>query len=302
MRTLSKKKVSTAVIFAVMTVIGIIVIYPCIYSFAASISSRQEFDDAFLIPFSSKPLSNLLHNYTVVFKNPDIIRAFIVTVVRVAYSFVATALSSTLLGFIFAKYRFPCKHLIFIVLISSMMIPSAAMLIPNYIWMSDFPLFGGNDIFGKGGTGLYNNVWYLILPVWVNSYNIFLCRQAFSSLGDEMREAAEIDGASFLRVVYVIYFPLILPVVTVMFLNMFIGLWGDYVNNLYFLPDRPELWTIANVFSEAISAYSDSTGLTESNYPVAFAISFASILPPAVVYALLQKRFTQGLAVGSVKG
>ena len=301
MRPKLNAKQKDILLFSTMLVAGIMLLYPVFFGFLGSISTQSEFVKTVFLPVPKTPFANFARNYKLIFTNDTILRALGVTAFRIAWNLAVTAFTSVLLGFIFSKMRFPLKRVFFIVLISSMMIPAPAMIIPNYMWMSDFPLMGGNNLFGRGGSGFLNNPLGIVLTGWVSVYNIFLCRQCFATLGNELKEAAQIDGAGFLKTVFVIYMPLIKPIIAVMFLNVFVGTWNDYLGNLIYMPDAKQWWTIGNVFVVMMQMFADN-GTAFTDYPAAFGIAFVSMVPPIIIYALVQEQFTKGLAMGSVKG
>jgi len=290
-------------LYAGLLLLGIILLYPVIYGFLGSISTTQEFMAAIVLPIpKTHTWQNLVDNYKLVFLNAAIIRSLIITLLRILWGILVTAAVSVLMGYIFAKIKFPFKRTLFMILMSSMMIPAPAMLIPNYIWFTHFPLMGGNNIIGQGGRGFLDNPWSMVLTGWVGVGNIFLLRQSFATMGNEMKEAAQIDGAGFLRIVYRIHMPLVKPVLAVMFLGCFVGVWNEYLGNIIYMANAQQWWTIGNVFVQLISQFTSTAGTSIPNYPAAFAISFVSMVPPIIVYIFVQEQFAQGLAMGSIKG
>ena len=253
------------------------------------------------MPLPSNPLGGLA-NFGKIFITSTITRSLAITFGKIAFQFGVTIFTSILGGYVFAKLQFPFKRAFFMLLISSMMIPGVALLVPNYIWMSKFPLMGGNNLLGEGGHGFLNNPWSIVLTGWLNVYNIFLCRQAFSSIGNEMSESAQIDGAGFLSIVFKMYMPLIRPILAVMFLNLFLGVWNDYLGNFIYMSDIPKWHTIGNVVVSVMEIYSNPQRLGGPDYPITFAVATISMVPPIIVYMLVQKQFTEGLTMGSVKG
>ncbi|GHV00243.1 ABC transporter permease [Clostridia bacterium] len=295
-------RTKNAILYTALAVAGLILLYPVFFGLLGSLSTVSEFYKTIILPIPHSPFRQFVANYQLIFKEETLLRALGVTVFKMAWGLIITVPVSVLNGFVFAKMRFPLKRTFFLVLMSSMMIPGPAMIIPNYIWMARFPLMGGNDLFGSGGTGFLNNPLMFILTGWVGVYNIFLCRQCFATLGNEMNEAAKIDGAGFLRTVFTIYMPLITPILAVMFLNTFVGCWNDYLGNLIYMPDARQWWTVGNAFVNIMAIFADSSGLTAPNHPAAFGVAFISMVPPIVAYACVQEQFTKGLAMGAVKG
>lgn len=289
------------VLFILLLVGGILILYPLLYALLGSFATNQEFYATVFVPIPHSPTA-WIGNYATLFADATVFYSMLVTVVKIVIQLAITIFTSVLGGFVFAKVRFPFKRGFFLILISSMMIPGVAMMIPNFIWMARFPLLGGNNLLGEGGNGFLNNPLIHILTGWLNVYNIFLCRQAFVSLGNEMNESAKIDGASFFRIVFIIYMPLIMPIVAVMFLNLFLGIWNDYMTNFIYLSDA-ELWqTVGYTVVRVMDIYGNPQKLGGADYPVVFAVALISMLPPIIVYICVQKQFTEGLTMGAVKG
>lgn len=290
-----------AALFALLLIGGILTLYPLLYALLGSMATNQEFYNTVFVPIPHSA-TTWLRNYKTLFDDSAIWVSMAVTLGKIIFQLIITIFTSVLGGFVFAKLRFPLKRMFFIILISSMMIPGVAMMIPNYIWMARFPLLGGNDFLGNGGSGFLDNPMIHVLTGWLNVYNIFLCRQAFVALGNEMNESAKIDGASFFRIVFMIYMPLIAPIVAVIFLNLFLGIWNDYMTNFIYLSDA-EMWqTIGYSVVRVMDIYGNPQRLGGADYPVVFAVALISMIPPIIVYICVQKQFTEGLTMGAVKG
>ncbi len=280
---------------------SLIVMYPVLFCFIGSFAGNNlSFENAKLfawpVPFAG------VSNYIKVFQNMTFLRSFIITVLKVAWAFVMMVITSVLAGYVFAKFRFFGKRFFFFTMLSSMMIPSVALLVPGFIWGRHLPLVGGNNILGQGGMGLINNPIGLVITGWVRGYNVFLCRQAFGGVDRELHESAMMDGAGFFRDVFVIHMPIIRPIIAVIFLGIFLGNWNDYLNNLIYMPYAKEWWTMGNAIIEIMNVYSDPNSLGGPDYPMVFAISFVAAALPIAVYIVVQKQFVEGLAMGAVKG
>ena len=202
----------------------------------------------------------------------------------------------------FAKVNFKFKKVAFYVIMSTMMIPGIALLIPQYLELMRFPLVGGNDILGHGGTGFRDNMAVLFITGWFSAYNIFLVRQSLQQIGNDYREAAEIDGAGFFRIIFSIYMPMLKPIVALMILQTFIGQWNDYLFPVLFLPSARDLWPIGVLSVKIQSDYLYTAGVGGlMNYPMVMAMGIFMMIPPVVVYITCQKYFVQGLTLGGIK-
>ena len=130
-------------------------------------------------------------------------------------SVVLVLFTSTLIGFVFAKYRFPKKELFFTIILATMMVPAQVTMIPSFLIINML--------------GLYNTLAALIVPGIVVSFGIFMCRQFIEDIPDSLCEAAKIDGASD----FVIYARIIVPnlkaAISSLAIFMFLGTWNDYL-------------------------------------------------------------------------
>ncbi|MBQ7163710.1 MAG: carbohydrate ABC transporter permease [Clostridia bacterium] len=295
-------KVRQRILFVIMLLLGIFMLYPLLFALFASLSDLGEYYQARFLPVP-KEFWKHFDNYVLVFRNSRLTRSLGITLMRTVYSFFITTFTSYIGGYVFAKLKFPFKRFCFLFLITSMMIPGVALFVPNYIWLARFPLVGGNDITGNGGTGYIDNPLMLIfLSGWIQPYNIYLFRQTLYSLGNEMKEAAEVDGASLFTVMFRVYFPLCSPIVAVILLAAIVGNWSEYVGNTIYLRGRSEWWTVGNIIYGLIDEFSSIARTGGPDYPKAFATAMVSIVPPVLTYILLQRYVTEGLTAGAVKG
>jgi len=166
--------------------------------------------------------------------------------------------------------------------LATMMLPFAVIMVPLFIIFKNF---------GWVGTAL---------PLWVPTFTgsaffIFLLRQFFLSIPQELSDAARIDGASEIDVFARIMLPLVRPAIAVIALFQFIGAYNDFLGPLLFLNDKSQ-YTIALGLNLMRNAY----GL--SDFGLIMAASFITILPVVVIFFLAQKQFIQGITFGGVKG
>ena len=285
-----------------LTIGGIVMVYPFVYSLLGSLCSVEEYKASLLLPIPKHPWTEL-GNYAILFKaETDILFPMFLTVSRMVVGFVVSVFVSSFGGYVFAKVNFKYKRIVFTILLSSTMIPGVAMMVPNFIWMSKFPLVGGNNILGDGGTGWVDNPGVLYITGWVSAYSIFLFRQCFVSLGNDMAESGEIDGASFVRIVLQLYLPLVRPIFSMMILNTFVANWNDYMTSLIMLPSKTEYRLLATTSATLMELFSNPQRFGGADYPKTFAIATVMMIPPLIVYLLVQKQFVEGLAMGAVKG
>lgn len=291
---------STLIVSHILLGLGaVVMLYPFVFAFLGMFVSIDGFYRVQLLPipegfgYCFENIKLLAGRYK------ELFGSFFLTLARFVWYAAILGFTSVLGGYAFAKVNFRFKKVAFYLLMSSMMIPGIALLIPQYMMLNQFPLVGGNDIFGKGGAGFRDNPAVLFLLGCFSAYNIFLVRQTLAGIGNEYKEAAEIDGAGFFRIVFTIYMPMLTPVLALMTIQTFIGQWNDYLFPLLFLPSTRNLWPMGVLSVKLQADYLYSAGLM--NYPMVMLIAILMVIPPVAVYIAFQKYFVEGLTLGGVK-
>ncbi|MBU8867727.1 carbohydrate ABC transporter permease [Paenarthrobacter aromaticivorans] len=195
---------------------------------------------------------------------------------------VLITLSSALVGFGFARLKAPGKGVLFLILLSTMMIPQILTLLPTYVLFSQI--------------GLVNTYWPWVLWGLASSpYFVFLFRQFFATLPRELEDAAIIDGAGWGRIFFTIFLPLSRPVLITSFLLSFTGSWGDYIGPALLLDlDHTTL-------AVAITAwYQDPAGNVIPTVQAAAAVLY--IVPVLLIFFFSQRYFVRSSVGSGIKG
>jgi multiple sugar transport system permease protein len=195
---------------------------------------------------------------------------------------ITTALSVTvnlLTGYALAKIRFAGRSALFLLVLSTLMIPTQAIMIPQFRMVT--------------GLGLYGTFWAVILPSASTALGIFLARQFMLSIPDELLEAARVDGAGNLKIFARIVLPLSRPLIAVMVLLAFMGQWNDFLWPLITLKD-PALYTLP-------VALRFLQGQFDQNYGGLMAMALMASLPLVVLFLFLQRWFVEGLTRSGIK-
>ena len=277
--------------FIVLVVIGLLVSMPFLWMLSLAFKKPTE---EFAWPPNFFPQNPTLENFTYVLGETILPTAFLNSAIVSLVSVVTNLGLATLAGYAFARLRFPGRDLLFLVLIATTMIPSAVALIPLFLMTKGFPLVGGNDLFGHGGIGLLDSLPGLILPHVVGALNIFLSRQFFLELPDELAEAARIDGAREFSIFWRVYLPLAQPLIATVAIFSFTGAWEDFLWPLV-ITSSTDKYTV----QIALNSFT-SGGNIQWGYLMASAV--LATLPLLLVFLFFQKYFVEGLASGSVKG
>ncbi len=211
---------------------------------------------------------------------------------------VATAVSlfiNAMTGYAFARIEFPFRRLLFILVLTGMMIPAQVTLVPLFVMIKNFPLAGGNDIFGHGGTGLVNTFTGLILPYAAGSFGVFMCRQFYVLFPAEIDEAAKMDGCTRFRAFVSIYLPLSAPVLGALAVLKFTGSWNEYTWPLVMTDTGLDRITTVQL---ALTRFRNEGEIFWNQLMAATLVSVSVIL---AVFLPLQRFFIAGLLAGSVK-
>jgi multiple sugar transport system permease protein len=204
------------------------------------------------------------------------------TLTITSLAMVGQLISCSLVGFGFARLRFPGREFLFFVLLSTMMLPAMVTEIPRYI------------LFSK--LGWVNTFYPLIVPTFFggSAFFIFLLRQFFRSIPIDLDEAARIDGCSSLRIYSQIIMPLSKPVLTTVVLFSFIWGWNDFWGPLIYLQsnDKKTLALGLSVFQ----------GIYQTEYHYLMAATLVVLLPVIVLFILSQRYFVKGIVMTGLKG
>ena len=236
-------------------------------------------------------------NYLRVFTELPMGRWIFNSVAQTCIITVLQLLTSAMAGFALAKYHFPGRDLLFRAVLGAQMFPFFLFLIPVFFILRYFPLFGGNDILGQGGTGFLNSYAAIILPFSVTWYGIFLMRQFFISLPDALIEAARLDGASEFRIFFEIALPLSAPGLATLGIFVFIYQWNEVIWTMTVTRTAPALQTIPVGIYLLRGAFIDQSTLSLQQAALA-----VSIVPVIVTFLLLQRFYIRGLTAGAIKG
>ena len=196
-------------------------------------------------------------------------------------SLLGTLLSAALVSYGFARLRAPGRDLLFLLVLSTLILPAQVTLIPQFIMFTKLHWV--------------NTFAPLIVPNFFGSaFNIFLLRQFFMTVPKEMDEAAIMDGASWFQVWYRIMLPLSLPALGIIAIFQFIYSWNDFFDQLIYLNNN-DVWTVAM----GLQGFTASYGGTAWN--LLMAASLVAVLPCIVLFFLAQRYFVQGIVVSGVK-
>ena len=263
----------------VVSLIAVLFVVPLVWMVLSSLKTAPE---VFARPFHWLPARVQWQNYATVWMNEEasMLRAFANTLYIALFSIIGQMFISSLAAYSFAKINFKGKQVVFMLFLSSMMVPSQLTIIPRFMLFKTI--------------GLYNNLWAIILPAFFGATSIFMLRQFYMGLPNDLIEDAKIDGAGHLRIFLRIMLPLTKAALMSLIILAFISSWNEYMAPLIFLVKK-ELYTV----SQNIQWYMLDE-FKEHNLTMAAATS--AIVPVVILFIVGQKYFVEGIATSGVKG
>ncbi len=270
------KKSRNTIIFILLALIGIVTLFPILFIFISSFRSRM---DVTLYPSQLLPNKVTFDNYISILtnKNAPVVKWLLNSVFVSTTHTILTLIACSTAGFAFARMNFRFKNVIFLILLSSMMIPRIVNFIPLYKLMSDMKLV---DTYAA-----------LIIPGIENAFNIFLIRQFMSGIPLTLDEASYIDGANAWQVYLKIILPLSKPVLFVVGLFSFRNNWNEL------------LWPLVAVSSNEkrtiTAGLSVVQGAFEHEFNLVNTVTVLSVIPLIIMFIFTQKYFMEGLSVSS---
>jgi len=264
------------VMFIIACIFLIVIVMPYVFMLLTSFRATSEIIQN---PGRIIPIKWTLSGYVTVLTKSPYLKWFINSVIVTATVTVVVLFTSSLTGFIFAKYNFKGKDFLFWIILATMMVPFAVTMIPGFLVINEL--------------GLYNTLWALIVPSFISGFGIFLCRQFCAEIPGELCEAAKIDGASDFSIYVRIVIPLLRPCLGALAIFTFLEKWNDYLGPLLMLDSVDNMTLPLSLSYFASQHYND--------YSAVMAASALIMVPVTVVFIILQKQFIKGIAITGMK-
>ncbi|PFG75223.1 carbohydrate ABC transporter permease [Tepidiforma thermophila] len=262
---------------AVIVAVGIIVL-PLIWMLTASVKTRQEI---YTLPVSWWPETFRWENYRQAWTAVPFERFFINSLVTTSIGSALELVNGVLTAYALVFLPFPKKNLIFLIVIAALMVPFQVTIIPNYVLVADL--------------GWVNTYQGIIIPGAAVAFGAFLMRQQFLSLPREIIEAARIDGAGHLRILWQIVLPMSRPALVTFALISIVAKWNEYLWPLLVTNDANRM-----TLPVGLTQLQHSEGSSEWGVVMAGAVMV--ITPVLLVFLWAQRHIVEGLTSGSVKG
>jgi multiple sugar transport system permease protein len=261
-------------------VIAVVAAFPLAWMILTSLKTPQE---TMQVPPVWLPATPSLDAYEKVAGVVNLGRSMFNSAVIALITTAGIVVTSLMAGYAFAKYQFRFRDPLFAILIATMFLPPIVTLIPLYRIV--------------GYLGLNASLAGVVIPNLANAFGIFLMRQFIRGVPDELIEAARVDGASELRVLFQIIAPSVLPAIAALTLFAFVYHWNSYLWPLTVLQGNTDAYPIVISLSRLLSYNRGAmnTGLVMAGATLA-------VLPPVILFVLLQRFFVDSVVASGVKG
>ena len=265
-------------VFAVVILImlAIFFLFPLYWIVTGSFKSAIDINAKVPVWF---PMNPTMGNYDKLFAKPAFLWLFNIVFIS-AMAMILTCITAALAGYALGKKRFYGRTILFTIIICAMALPKQVIVIPL---AQEMKLLHMSD-----------TLWAVILPTVGWPFGVFLMKQFSETIPNEILEAARVDGAGELKTFFSVVFPMIKPGIGALAIFTFVNTWNDYFLQLVMLTSE-EKWTLP-------LAIANMQGEMSSDFGLIMAWAALASIPIIVVFIAFQKYFTQGIAMGAVKG
>ncbi|WP_300368570.1 carbohydrate ABC transporter permease [uncultured Subdoligranulum sp.] len=268
----SSKQLSTAVTYIVLILGSVVMIFPFVWMLLTSFKTQAE---SMAIPPQILPSHWDLANFTTALASLPFVNLYVNTGLLILFRVLCAVVFSSMAGYAFAKLEFPCKNLLFGIVLVQMMLPSQIFITPQYLMLARM--------------GLTNSIFALVFPGLVSAFGTFFLRQTYLGIPNEIAEAAYLDGCTKWQSFYKVMFPLTGSSCAALAIFTAVFAYSDLMWPLICNTDLNMMTLSAGL--------STLNGQYTTNFPVLMAGSLLAMIPMVVLYLIFQKQFIQGIAM-----
>jgi len=267
-------KPATALVYLVLTLGIVPMLFPFVWMVLTSLKPFQEVFSLNLLP--SNPT---LANYVQLFSRTLFPRWFLNSTIVAAITVASVLFFDSLVGYTLAKLPFPGKNVVFVLILSTLFVPTEMLVLPWYQMSAQY--------------GWLDTYWGILFPGIMTAFGVFLMRQAFATLPDELLDAGRIDGLSEFGIFLRVALPLVKPSLAALAILTFIGNWNAYLWPLIVSESR-EMYTLP----VGISLFSGEVG---AQWNLITAGSAVAVIPMMIVFIIFQRHILEGVVRSGLK-
>lgn len=272
--------VYNVIIYTLLSFWALIVLFPFYWMILTSVKSYGSYNAEYIPAFFT--LSPTLQNYIDAFTTVSLGRYLVNTLIFTLLTTAIMMVVITLAAFAFARLSFPGKNLVFTLFLSLMMIPNELVVITNFVTITDW--------------GMRNSFLGLILPSVTSVFYIYLLKENFAQIPDELYYAAKVDGTSDLRYLRRVMIPICKPTIVTVAILKVIECWNSYVWPRL-ITDDPDYYLVSNGIQEI-----RENGFGRENIPAMMAAVVVISVPLIVLFLIFRKKIMAGVSRGGTKG
>ncbi len=273
--------IKRVVLYIFLTGSTILMSFPLFWMISSSLKTLQETNSPGIILLPSHPTFDA---YIAIFKNTDFLRSYINSVFYTTLALIGTLASVAAVAYAFSRIKWPGRNLVFFLMLSTMMIPPQALLVPHYVFFNKLHWIGSfNPIvipgFFAGGAAM-----------------IFLLRQSMAQIPVELDESAFIDGANHLQIFWEVILPLVKAPIAIVATFLFVGFWNSLLAPLIYL-QTVDLYTLPVYVS---TLYNINSAVQQ--WPTIMTAAVLTTVPLMVVFFIAQRYILEGVVITGLKG
>ncbi|SDW06437.1 carbohydrate ABC transporter permease [Paenibacillus sp. CF384] len=279
-------RIADTVVFAILLLCGLVAVFPLLYVLSVSLTPFSEVlkNGGFILV----PRSITFGAYHKLLTESNIPRAFGVTVLITVIGTILNMVITALMAFPLSRKQLPGRNFFLMMVVFTLLFSGG--IIPTYLVVKSI--------------GLLDSIWAMILPNLVWSFNVLIMKSFYESLPEELFESARMDGAKEFRILLQIVIPLSVPVTLTIGLFYMVGHWNEFFQAIMYVTDRtlfPLQVVVREILIQTQQPLENADNMTPSETLQMASVILAS-LPIILVYPFMQKHFTKGMLLGSVKG
>ena len=271
------EKYKKPVIYILLIAGSFIMLFPFAWMISASLKTNLE---VFQYPIRWLPENPRWENYINIWKRIDFLTYYKNTLVLTVLVTIFSLITSSLAAYAFSKINFPERNSLFLLYVATIAVPFQVIMIPQFIMMRNL--------------GLNDTLWALVLIQSFSPFGVFLLRQFYMSIPNELCEAARIDGLSDFGIYRKIVLPLSKPALATLAIFQFVFVWNDYLGPLIYLSSDKNK-TIQLGIKKFVTQYS-------TEYSLIMAASVVALVPVVILFIFTQKYYVEGIAMSGLKG
>lgn len=274
----NQDRLSKGIAYVIASLVALAFVFPLYWMVTTSLKTDVEI---FMVPPTLFPLDPQWGNFIASTQYIPFWLYMANTLIICALTIIGTVVSCSLIAYGFARVQWPGRNVVFIVYLSTIMLPAQVTMIPLYI------------VFRQ--IGWVGTMWPLVVPAFFgNALYVFLLRQFFMTIPNELTDAARIDGANELGIFWRIMLPLLKPALATVALFTFVATYRDFLGPLIYLTEQNQ-WTI----SLGLKMFQNMYG---AQWQLMMAAATLTMVPTVILFFLTQRTFIEGIALTGIKG